>query len=65
MSALNRLDELEVMEGSHTQGEVEYVDPVPIAAAGVSAYAVGLRPWADLRTVESRGWTKGNRKASQ
>jgi DNA-binding beta-propeller fold protein YncE len=44
-------DELEVMEGSHTQGEAEYIDPVPIAAAGVQTYAVALRPWADQKNA--------------
>ena len=44
-------DELEIMEGSHTEGQAEYVDPAPIAAADVLAYALGLRPWADQKNA--------------
>lgn len=39
-------DELEVMQGSHAEHETAYLDPSPVPAAGVEAYAVALRPWA-------------------
>lgn len=44
-------DELEIMEGAHTESEAEYVDETPIAAADVTAYAIALRPWADQKNA--------------
>ena len=44
-------DEIEIMQGSHAEGDALYIDPGPVAAADVRDYATEKIPWTTQKNA--------------